>query len=111
LATRPSSAIRDSIGALPRAILEGAITAYRLILSPLIVALFGPACRFEPSCSVYARDAIHRHGALRGAYLAARRVLRCHPMGGFGYDPVPPRRATVARPGRFIKGDAWKPES
>ena len=54
-----------------------------------MVALFGPACRFEPSCSAYAETAIREYGVLRGGYMAARRLLRCHPMGGHGYDPVP----------------------
>lgn len=62
------------------------VQAYRLLLSPVL----GPACRFAPSCSEYAVDALRAHGALRGAWLAARRILRCHPWGGQGYDPVPP---------------------
>lgn len=62
-----------------------AIAAYRLLVSPWL----GPACRFEPSCSRYAAEAIARHGVARGIWLAARRVGRCHPFGGFGYDPVP----------------------
>ena len=48
-----------------------------------------PVCRFEPSCSRYAADAIERHGGLRGSLMAARRLLRCNPWGGRGYDPVP----------------------
>ncbi|MEZ5321394.1 MAG: membrane protein insertion efficiency factor YidD [Microthrixaceae bacterium] len=46
-------------------------------------------CRFDPSCSTYAMQALERHGAWRGTYLAVRRIARCHPWGGFGYDPVP----------------------
>jgi len=61
------------------------IRLYQLALSRWI----GPACRFEPSCSTYAIEAIARHGAIRGGWLAARRIGRCHPWGGFGYDPVP----------------------
>ena len=48
-----------------------------------------PSCRYQPSCSAYAIGALERYGALRGGYLAARRLLRCHPWGGSGYDPVP----------------------
>jgi hypothetical protein len=48
-----------------------------------------PSCRFQPSCSAYAITALRRYGALRGGFLAARRLLRCHPWGGSGYDPVP----------------------
>lgn len=61
------------------------IRAYQAVLSPWL----GPACRFEPSCSEYAVEAVSRHGALRGGWLALRRIGRCHPLGGFGYDPVP----------------------
>jgi uncharacterized protein len=62
------------------------ILAYRLAISPLL----GPRCRFHPSCSSYALEALERHGAVRGLWLALRRVLRCHPWHPGGYDPVPP---------------------
>jgi hypothetical protein len=62
------------------------IKAYRIVLSPLL----GPTCRFVPSCSVYALEALRVHGALRGSWLAARRIGRCHPFHPGGYDPVPP---------------------
>lgn len=58
---------------------------YQAILSPLLPA----ACRFEPTCSAYAVEAIQRHGALRGMWLAGKRLLRCRPGGGGGADPVP----------------------
>jgi uncharacterized protein len=61
------------------------VEAYRLLLSPLL----GTNCRFTPSCSRYAIDALTRHGALRGMRLAFRRVLRCHPWHPGGHDPVP----------------------
>jgi putative membrane protein insertion efficiency factor len=67
--------------------LLAAIRAYRLLLSPWL----GGQCRFEPSCSHYALEAIERHGAGIGSYLAARRVLRCHPWCAGGHDPVPDR--------------------
>jgi putative membrane protein insertion efficiency factor len=67
-----------------------ALRGYKLTLSPLI----GQACRFQPSCSEYAAEALIAHGPARGAALALRRVCRCHPWGGSGYDPVPlPREA------------------
>jgi hypothetical protein len=69
---------------LARALLI-AIEAYRVTLSPLL----GGYCRFEPSCSRYAAEAIRRHGARRGAGLAVRRLLRCQPFATPGYDPVP----------------------
>lgn len=59
---------------------------YRLAISPWL----GGNCRYEPTCSSYAIEALQTHGALRGSWLAARRISRCHPWGGSGYDPVPP---------------------
>ena len=67
------------------ALLLGLIWFYRLFLSPLL----GVNCRFQPSCSDYAREAISRHGSTKGSWLALRRIGRCHPFGGSGYDPVP----------------------
>ena len=61
------------------------VRAYRLLLSPWV----GHGCRFQPTCSAYALEALERHGALKGGYLAAHRICRCHPWGGHGYDPVP----------------------
>lgn len=58
---------------------------YKVAISPLTP----PSCRYTPSCSTYAVEAIRKHGPLRGLYLAVRRILRCHPWGGSGYDPVP----------------------
>ena len=58
---------------------------YRYFISPLL----GVNCRFSPSCSDYAKDAIIKHGALRGGLLTVKRILKCHPWGGSGYDPVP----------------------
>ena len=62
------------------------VRAYRLVLSPWV----GHGCRYQPTCSAYALEALDRHGAFRGSWLAARRILSCHPWGGHGYDPVPP---------------------
>ena len=68
-----------------RALLIGLINLYRWFVSPLL----GPNCRFHPTCSCYAQDALRRHGALRGSWLALRRIGRCHPWNPGGYDPVP----------------------
>ncbi|MEZ3520785.1 MAG: membrane protein insertion efficiency factor YidD [Muribaculaceae bacterium] len=70
------------------AILSLPILFYRACISPLTP----PSCRFVPSCSAYALEALRIHGPLRGSWLAIRRILRCHPWGGSGYDPVPPRK-------------------
>lgn len=70
---------------LPRRILVGIVQGYRLLLSPWL----GSQCRFEPTCSAYALQALQQHGAAQGSYLAARRVLRCHPWCAGGLDPVP----------------------
>ena len=67
-------------------LLLGLVLIYRYTLS----AIMGRTCRFAPSCSEYAVDAIRLHGALKGGWLAAKRISRCHPWGGSGYDPVPP---------------------
>jgi len=80
-------------GPTPRAasplarIVRAVIVAYRWSVSPLL----GPCCRFYPSCSAFALEAVDRYGALRGAWLALKRILRCHPWHPGGYDPVPER--------------------
>jgi len=68
-----------------RTILIGLIHVYRALVSPML----GPNCRFYPTCSCYAQEAIDRHGVLRGGWLGLRRILRCHPWHPGGYDPVP----------------------
>jgi putative membrane protein insertion efficiency factor len=72
-------------------ILIGLVRLYRCTLSPAKTFLFGPLsqCRFTPSCSQYALDALRQRGALAGTWLAARRICRCNPWGGCGHDPVP----------------------
>jgi len=70
------------------AILQGLVRGYRYFLSPLLA----PACRFHPSCSAYAEEALQRHGVLRGGWLSARRVCRCGPWHPGGLDPVPSAR-------------------
>jgi putative membrane protein insertion efficiency factor len=82
--------------------LRGLIRLYQLVLSPILP----PSCRYLPSCSDYAIEALASHGVVAGLWLAARRIARCHPWGGSGYDPVPPagRRQAhdcgAAHPGR-----------
>ncbi len=66
-------------------LLVGGVRAYRLLLSPWL----GSACRFEPTCSAYALEALQAHGAAAGSYLTGRRLLRCHPWCAGGLDPVP----------------------
>ena len=75
----------SQVGKLAVRAVSGSIRFYRRFLSPLKP----PSCRYYPSCSHYAAEAVERHGPLRGLGLAARRLLRCHPWGGSGYDPVP----------------------
>jgi uncharacterized protein len=70
---------------LPRRLLVALVRGYRLLLSPWL----GNACRFEPTCSAYAIEALERHGAAAGVYLGARRIARCHPWCAGGIDPVP----------------------
>ncbi len=69
-------------------LLAAPVRLYRATFSPLV----GMNCRFHPTCSAYALEALAAHGALRGGWLALRRILRCHPFGGWGVDPVPPPR-------------------
>ena len=61
------------------------IRAYQILVSPVLA----PACRYHPTCSEYALDAVARFGALGGVWLALRRIARCHPWGGWGFDPIP----------------------
>jgi putative membrane protein insertion efficiency factor len=79
---------------LPASGLLGLISLYQRTLSPALPVIFGPACgcRFSPTCSHYAAGAIRNHGALRGTYLAARRLIKCTPLHPGGFDPVPAPR-------------------
>ncbi len=77
----------SSVARLAAKPLLGLVWVYQKGISPLI----GTNCRFEPSCSAYAREALGKFGGFRGGWLALRRISRCHPWGGSGYDPVPPR--------------------
>jgi putative membrane protein insertion efficiency factor len=79
---------------LPARLLMLPIRAWRLVSVHLT-----PRCRFHPSCSAYALEALARHGAARGSWLAMRRLARCHPWGGGGIDPVPPNTRSLTRAG------------
>lgn len=70
---------------LPRRCLLALIAAYQIVISPAI----GPRCRHLPGCAEYSAEAVRTHGAVRGSWLALRRIGRCHPWGTSGYDPVP----------------------
>lgn len=73
-------------------LLIGFIRAWRFAISPL----YGQVCRYHPSCSAYALEAVTEHGAVRGTWLSVRRIGRCHPWAAGGYDPVPPRKGASA---------------
>jgi putative membrane protein insertion efficiency factor len=79
-------------------VLVALLRGYRLVISPL----YGQVCRYHPSCSAFALEAVETHGTLRGSWLAARRLSRCHPWAAGGYDPVPARasRRPHSRPAR-----------
>jgi putative membrane protein insertion efficiency factor len=83
---------------LAQHVLVSGVRLYRWTLSPAKTVLFGPLgrCRYTPSCSEYALGAIRIHGALAGAWLATKRICRCHPWGGCGHDPVPPQVSRAA---------------
>jgi uncharacterized protein len=87
---RPNRHIGWTMGAPARLLLLGAIRVYRATLSGWL----GGQCRFLPSCSRYAEEAIRVHGAVKGTFLATRRILRCNPFGRGGLDPVPSRRVS-----------------
>ncbi len=88
--TRPTLLTR--LARLPTAALLGLVWTYQKTLSPVLPAIFGPGCgcRFAPTCSHYAAEALRTHGALAGTWLAVRRLLRCQPLHPGGFDPVPP---------------------
>jgi putative membrane protein insertion efficiency factor len=92
-----------------RAIFLLAIRLYRVTVSPLQTFLFGPTCgcRFSPTCSQYAMEALSTHGTVKGIWLTLKRLARCHPWGGCGHDPVPQKSAsaTGAAPGSLSLAD------
>ena len=89
-------------------VLIGLLKAYRFAISPL----YGQVCRYHPTCSAYALEAVQAHGALRGTWLAMRRIARCHPWAAGGLDPVPPpknRRSSTPPPSMATPttGEPW----
>ena len=89
-------------------VLIGLLKAYRFAISPL----YGQVCRYHPTCSAYALEAVQTHGAMRGSWLAMRRVARCHPWAAGGLDPVPPpknRRSSTPPPSLATPttGEPW----
>ena len=88
-------------------LLVGLLTVYRRFISPLL----GPRCRFYPSCSAYALEAVQLHGALRGSWLALRRLSRCHPFHAGGIDPVPGSNGVQDSAGAGPKGYELKGRS
>ena len=83
----------EAVPTLAARVLIDPVIAYRRFISPLLP----PRCRFAPSCSEYALEALRRHGAVRGLWLSVRRLARCHPFNPGGYDPVPTRLQGVVR--------------
>jgi uncharacterized protein len=92
-----------ALQALPRRMLIGLVTLYRLLVSPVLA----PSCRYWPSCSEYALEALRGHGAMKGGWLATRRLCRCHPWAAGGVDPVPPPCASADS----AEGPAWPTQS
>lgn len=88
-------------GATVARVLLMVIGFYRKAISPFTP----PSCRFTPTCSVYAEEAVRRYGAGKGGWLALRRLLRCHPFGGSGYDPVPEGQRGADQEGHDISVD------
>jgi len=93
---------------IPKSVLIFTIRLYRWTVSPLLLVLLGPAggCRFTPSCSQYAVDAIRSQGALAGGWQALKRICRCHPWGDGGHDPAP-RKEFGIRPSPLRSDAAW----
>lgn len=83
--TKPFSGLYRGLREVFSKLLIALITLYKLVISPLI----GPSCRYYPTCSAYATEAIKKHGPLYGGWLGIKRILSCNPWGGSGYDPVP----------------------
>jgi len=86
-------------------LLIGILKLYRLLISPL----YGQVCRYYPTCSAYALEAVQVHGSVKGSWLAVRRVARCHPWAAGGVDKVPPRRPRSPRPPASVADRSGSP--
>lgn len=93
------SKVAPTIARLPTWIMLGIVRLYQRTLSPALPAIFGPACgcRFHPTCSHYAAEALRTHGALTGGWLTLKRLTKCTPLHSGGFDPVPAPRRTCTR--------------
>ena len=97
LSLKPITARRSSAPSGAAALAVVLLRGYKFLISPF----FAGGCRFLPSCSDYAREAVEQHGAVRGSWLALKRLAKCHPLGSHGYDPVPqPHNACRCNAGR-----------
>lgn len=96
-----AAAVLRGLDRAAAAVLVLLVRVYQLLVSPLL----GPVCRYAPSCSSYGATALQRHGAVRGTWLTARRLLRCHPWAAGGWDPVPERTGRPELPERPAGGD------
>ena len=100
----PSTGLRTGLGV---GVLVAALRLYQVMISPLL----GPACRFYPSCSAYALEAVKYHGAMKGMALALLRLLRCHPWHPGGVDPVPVRKGKRQKAEIAVRVSLWKSEA
>ncbi|MGE3927478.1 MAG: membrane protein insertion efficiency factor YidD, partial [Lautropia sp.] len=91
LASQLNPSVAERIVGAPAALLIGLVRVYRFAISPM----FGPRCRYWPSCSEYTLESLMRHGVLRGGWLSVRRLIRCNPWAAGGVDPVPLRAAST----------------
>ena len=92
------TAVRPTVINFAQRVILGGIRGYQLLFAPM----YSGACRFTPSCSAYAFEAIEQHGVVRGGALAVRRLMRCRPLGGHGHDPVPAHDPSELRRGRPV---------
>jgi putative membrane protein insertion efficiency factor len=109
----PAARLARAAARLPSRGLLALLWLYRRLLSPALHALAGPGagCRFHPTCSCYAAEAVRAHGAVTGAWLAVRRLARCHPFSPGGADPLPPSVSEMAAGGIFALRPPESPDA